>query len=106
MVVIGEKNAQLICIKDKSCYVQDDSDNKLDENSKINTNEELIDKNDNNTTENEKISKKNEKSPFGMLPKKSAINIVQYKLDFHKFTKTNHMYKKTPLIQPWILTSK
>lgn len=54
----------------------------------------------------ERNEKKTDKHTFGMLPKKFAINIVQYKLDFHKFSKSNHMYKKTLLIQPWLLTSK
>lgn len=51
-------------------------------------------------------NKSKEKLPFGQLSKKFTIRIVQYKLDFHKFTKSNYMYRKTPLIQPWILTSR
>lgn len=35
-----------------------------------------------------------------------ALNVIQYKLDFSKINKKNHMYKKTDKIQPWLLTGE
>lgn len=41
-----------------------------------------------------------------VLPKNYALQVIQYKLEYHKFTKGNHMYAKTSQIQPWVLTGK
>lgn len=100
----GAKNAQLICIKDKSCF--EESVNSLNEENK-----EKVIKDvkvvENEEKENSQVGRKQQsKTPFGQLSKKFTISIVQYKLDFHKYIKANHMYRKTPLIQPWILTSR
>lgn len=101
--VSGAKNAQLICIKDKSCY-EEISESEGSKN--MIENLELHEQTDEMDLNIPPSNRKAEKPPFGQLSKRFTINIVQYKLAFHKFTKSDHMYKKTPLIQPWILTSR
>lgn len=41
--------------------------------------------------------------PLKMLPKKFALNILEYKINYLKARKGDHMYKKSSVKQPWIL---
>lgn len=112
MTVTGAKNAQLICIRDEDSIVeQTDNENKNEAKqskaTKITTGP--------NDIYGEKTSKTNikisrlPKKPLRQLPtlpKDYALNVIQYKLDYHKNSKKNHMYRKSSSIQPWILTGK
>lgn len=40
------------------------------------------------------------------LPKEYAVNVIQYKLDFHKYCKNNSMYRRTTAIVPWRLMGR
>lgn len=44
--------------------------------------------------------------PLQILKTDEALRVIQYKLEFSKFNKGNHMYKKSNSIHPWILTGK
>ncbi|GJQ82280.1 hypothetical protein Trydic_g19477 [Trypoxylus dichotomus] len=41
--------------------------------------------------------------PLKMLPKKFALNILEYKVNYLKARKGDHMYRKSAVKQPWIL---
>ncbi|KRT80035.1 hypothetical protein AMK59_7327, partial [Oryctes borbonicus] len=41
--------------------------------------------------------------PLKMLPKKFALNVLEYKVNYLKARKGDHMYKKSAIKQPWIL---
>ncbi|KAK9739338.1 hypothetical protein QE152_g9124 [Popillia japonica] len=44
--------------------------------------------------------------PLKMLPKKFALNILEYKVNYLKARKGDHMYKKSPIKHPWVLMAE
>ncbi|CAG9861528.1 unnamed protein product [Phyllotreta striolata] len=57
------------------------------------------------TSLNVRKTSKTSRCLLPMLPKQYAINIIQYKLDFGKYSKSIPVYKKTTKILPWVLIS-
>ncbi|KAL1497465.1 hypothetical protein ABEB36_008431 [Hypothenemus hampei] len=112
--ITGEKNVKLICITD---------DNSIDEHSELDksviepvakkSSETQTDKKNTIGTQkgrkapNIKISrlKKSERClPF--LDKTLTMGIIQYKLEFYRYSKSNPLYKRSTACQPWILMNK
>lgn len=123
ITISGAKNAQLICIRDDDSIIDEIISNKehkeeiqLGITSETQTSFlENVNKPLSKTNENEFASKTSVKisrlpkitlRPLQVLPKEIALNVIQYKLDFNKNSKKNHMYKKNDKIQPWILTGR
>ncbi|XP_017777593.1 PREDICTED: uncharacterized protein LOC108563423 isoform X2 [Nicrophorus vespilloides] len=118
--VSGSKNAQLICIKDDNSTVEvsEDEVNVVKSASKgcslnDSSNELLYKERPEDFTKKSRsqglnrISKsKMNLRQLVMLPKDTVVNIIEYKLDFHKETKGNYMYRKSGNMSPWILMER
>ncbi|XP_022916303.1 putative leucine-rich repeat-containing protein DDB_G0290503 [Onthophagus taurus] len=118
VTITGVKNAKLICIKDEEPSLN--SLNEIEENI---LNPELIKKIKDDECLNkskeidvmpkpypDRISKiKISRLPkcslkcLKMLPRKYALDILEYKVNYGKARKGNHMYKKSATKHPWIV---
>ncbi|KAL3273748.1 hypothetical protein HHI36_015176 [Cryptolaemus montrouzieri] len=124
VTVTGTSNAQLICIKDDNSIASCASDiepNKCDlsHNSsmknllsaEVQTSDSKFiirdDISNRPSTSNIKISRVSKpRRMLKLLPKEYAINVIQYKLMFHKHHKGSYMYRKTHTTKPWELMDK
>ncbi|XP_057663405.1 uncharacterized protein LOC130898261 isoform X1 [Diorhabda carinulata] len=112
VTVTGVKNAKLICIQDDNS-IETDYDNSKDDQT-----EKSLKLNSDIRTDSSKENIKNGQKPYTMLsmkrstkstkylqmlPKDYALNIIQYKIDFHKHCKSTPMYRKNTKMTPWIL---
>ncbi|KAG5895895.1 hypothetical protein JTB14_000509 [Gonioctena quinquepunctata] len=122
VTVTGAKNAKLICIKDDNPIIEtidDDLENKdnqtekcipLKSTSTSQTQTDINDKSDKGTQRPvtaiciKRLAKSSK--CLQMLPKDFALNIIQYKLDFHKHCKSIPIYRRTEKILPWKLMGK
>ncbi|KAJ8959047.1 hypothetical protein NQ318_022302 [Aromia moschata] len=120
VTITGEKNAKLICIKDENSIVETDGNDDAEPGNRLCQTEEGPGKGD--VKSKEKTHKAAHKSARGpsirmnrlprptrvlqMLPKTYAVNVIQYKLDFHNSCKTNPMYRKTTDVEPWMLMGR
>lgn len=130
----GPKNARLICIRDDNSIIEpedekEETNNKKHEEKETNKEVHMVSSDtqteaipvkekvpEANVYGNQvakvpkmrvKISRlpKNDKQ-LNLLPKELMINIVQYKLELHKLSRNNPMYKKSSTVIPWLLMGK
>lgn len=115
MTITGAKNAKLICIKDDNSDYEIAPEEKRIQIETVksvasHTQTELIgNERKNKCTQKPITCLKRMKKPskkLETLPKENAVNIIQYKLDFHKYCKHNSMYRKTNSIVPWKLMTR
>ncbi|KAJ8983944.1 hypothetical protein NQ317_008646, partial [Molorchus minor] len=109
VTVTGEKNAKLICIKDENSIIEAKPDaehqTKAEPTKTVHKTKEKSTKKSKTSTM--KLTRRPKSSKvLQMLPKNYAVNVIQYKLDFHKFCKSDPMYRKTSTVEPWLLMGK
>ncbi|XP_074034689.1 uncharacterized protein isoform X2 [Leptinotarsa decemlineata] len=125
ITVTGVKNAKLICIRDDNPIIETKDDEVDLENKDYQTEKRIPLKSiSSSQTQTEYNNNKTDKSTqrpatsismkrltksskcLEMLPKNLAVNIIQYKLDFHKHCKSIPIYRRTANILPWKLMGK
>ncbi|XP_019880855.2 uncharacterized protein LOC109608758 [Aethina tumida] len=115
VTVTGPKNAKLICITDdnpiKETVVNDKAtcktvqiQNQVEERYECNADAAVTDHKSKNSLKMNRLPKSGR--PLKFLPDAYAINIIQYKLEFRKISKTNPLYLKTTNLQPWVLMGR
>lgn len=115
MTVTGPKNAKLICITDdnpiKEAVVNDKTtcktvqiQNQVEERHECSADAAVTDHKSKNSLKMNRLPKSGR--PLKFLPDAYAINIIQYKLEFRKISKTNPLYLKTTNLQPWVLMGR